>query len=183
MLQEIVDRCVYERDEWLKLAPTGDEEFKRHCFAGVAKQCMNLENYLFQMTNKKQAMQAVADETDRYIGLCSTKMQIELRDTVKENREASSFLPICACCDKYNPDKRHFCGRCMTALYCDVDCQKTHWPVHKLQCGQPACAACGKIPEKPMKCGRCMQVTYCDKAHQKYDWCSHKKECKAKAKA
>ena len=27
LLQEIVDRCVYERDEWLKLAPTGDEEF------------------------------------------------------------------------------------------------------------------------------------------------------------
>ena len=26
------------------------------------------------------------------------------------------------------------CGKCMTALYCNRECQKKHWPVHKHRC-------------------------------------------------
>lgn len=26
------------------------------------------------------------------------------------------------------------CGRCKQAFYCDVECQKEDWPMHKLEC-------------------------------------------------
>lgn len=28
------------------------------------------------------------------------------------------------------------CGRCRTVLYCSTECQKKHWPIHKLTCNK-----------------------------------------------
>ena len=181
LLEEIVQRCLTEKDAWLALSQTDNEQFAHHCFAGAAKQCINLEQYCFLKGGEKDAVKAAEDETDRLIGLTGSYKK-ELLDSLQHNREGRSCLPCCACCGKYNPQKRLMCAKCNIAVYCGVDCQKEHWKVHREQCGrQTACAWCGKIPEKPMKCGRCMGVTYCDQAHQKWHWkFSHKKECKAK---
>jgi len=41
-------------------------------------------------------------------------------------------------CQKSPASKR--CSRCMSAIYCDADCAKEHWPVHKRQCSMMAMA-------------------------------------------
>ena len=173
LLQEILERSRFERDAWLRMSPPE--------YAGAAKQCLNIEAHLFQLGYDKHAIKAAQDETDRYIGLSAPNWQEQL-DTYREvGREAMSKLPSCACCGKYMPKNRMFCGQCNVVVYCGQQCQKQHWEVHKLMCGLSGCGYCGKIPEKPMKCGKCMQVTYCDKECQTRDWKQgHKKKCKAK---
>ncbi|XP_046448552.1 uncharacterized protein LOC124197216 [Daphnia pulex] len=39
----------------------------------------------------------------------------------------------CAACKKI-PDKLKFCSRCRSTVYCGVECQHSHWPMHKLIC-------------------------------------------------
>jgi len=39
----------------------------------------------------------------------------------------------CLCCLK-QVDGSKKCGRCRTASYCSVECQKQHWKVHKNNC-------------------------------------------------
>lgn len=31
-------------------------------------------------------------------------------------------------------EKFRYCGKCRAAVYCSADCQKTHWPDHRLSC-------------------------------------------------
>jgi hypothetical protein len=164
LLNAIMERCKVERDGWLNIKPEPE-------YAGAAKQCINIENYLFRLGCDKDGMKAAQEETDRYIELSRPywKPQLELYRDV--NREARKILPSCACCDKVIIGKRLFCGQCKIAVYCGTDCQKQHWSeVHREQCGKPGCALCGKIPEKPMKCGRCLQVVYCQKECQIRHW-------------
>lgn len=174
LLREILKRGRFERDEWLAMSPPE--------YAGAAKQCLNIEGHLFHLGYDKHVIKAAQEETDRFIDLSAPNWKEQLGDHRARNREAMSKLPSCACCGKFIPGKRQFCGQCKVVVYCGVDCQKEHWgKVHRDQCGLPGCGFCGRIPEKPMKCGKCLQVTYCDKECQTRDWkFSHKKECKAK---
>lgn len=181
LLDQIVERVIFERDAWLRMSPPDNEQFAHHCLCSAAKQSMNLEQYCFLKGCDKDAVKAVEDETDRLIGL-SGSYKDQLLKALQHNRFARSMLPCCAWCFKHIPDKRMLCGKCHIAVYCGVDCQKEHWNEHRKQCGQAACAACGKIPEKPKKCGQCMVESYCDKAHQTWHWKNgHKEKCKANA--
>jgi hypothetical protein len=175
LLEELLQRAYFERDGWLRMSPPE--------YAGAAKQLINIEGHLFMSGHDKHTVKAAEYKTDELIGMSAITWHADLREVRDHNRDARSMLPCCACCGKYNPHKRLFCGKCNVAVYCGVDCQKQHWEVHKLQCGKPACAACGKIPENPipMICGRCRAVTYCHKAHQTWHWhYAHKQECKKK---
>ena len=40
----------------------------------------------------------------------------------------------CGHCGK--PDAQKKCGRCHSAPYCSVECQRAHWPTHKLSCSK-----------------------------------------------
>ena len=40
----------------------------------------------------------------------------------------------CVTCDEPSPSKR--CARCKETQYCDRECQRLHWPFHKLVCKQ-----------------------------------------------
>jgi hypothetical protein len=42
----------------------------------------------------------------------------------------------CNQCGKKRPDLKQ-CSRCIKAWYCDRDCQKNHYPSHKLNCVAP----------------------------------------------
>lgn len=50
----------------------------------------------------------------------------------------------CAGCGKLQEAKMKLCARCKRAPYCSSQCQRAHWPVHKLECARrPAAAAAG----------------------------------------
>ncbi|KAK7048517.1 hypothetical protein R3P38DRAFT_2869868 [Favolaschia claudopus] len=42
--------------------------------------------------------------------------------------------PDCRDFSKANRESLLKCGRCKTATYCDKDCQRAHWPIHKQFC-------------------------------------------------
>ena len=43
---------------------------------------------------------------------------------------------ICNTCGEENPTKK--CSRCKSVQYCDKECQKLHWLIHKKNCGSKA---------------------------------------------
>mmetsp|Transcript_28573 Transcript_28573/g.50775 ORF Transcript_28573/g.50775 Transcript_28573/m.50775 type:complete len:394 (-) Transcript_28573:2144-3325(-) len=42
---------------------------------------------------------------------------------------------ICAACNTLSP--KFLCTKCRKVSYCNVDCQKAHWPTHKKTCRKP----------------------------------------------
>lgn len=43
---------------------------------------------------------------------------------------------ICGTCTETNATKK--CSKCKTMQYCDRECQRIHWFVHKKECGREA---------------------------------------------
>lgn len=43
-----------------------------------------------------------------------------------------SDIPVCATCGEEKVSKK--CSQCKSVQYCDRDCQKYHWFVHKKYC-------------------------------------------------
>lgn len=50
------------------------------------------------------------------------------------SRAAAAAAFTCASCSRSGPNVSALCARCQTTRYCNRDCQKTHWKVHKVQC-------------------------------------------------
>ena len=44
-------------------------------------------------------------------------------------------LELCCYCTAQKSNMK-VCGRCKAVSYCSVECQRTHWPVHKLSCSK-----------------------------------------------
>ena len=76
----------------------------------------------------------------------------------------------CAVCAKQNVNKR--CGKCQSVYYCDIDCQRKHWPEHRGECGGDAesavCAICldeiqdgETLPCKHVFCAECVGQWRC----------------------
>ena len=42
-------------------------------------------------------------------------------------------MDCCALCQKCSPNLKR-CGRCQSIVYCNVECQRAHWPQHKTNC-------------------------------------------------
>ena len=113
----------------------------------------------------------------------------------------------CAHCGK--PGAVKGCSACKTTRYCDEDCQRAHWPLHKGPCKetQRAAARAAAAPPPPppagpfvldlhcghcsaevkgydsTKCGACNRVAYCRPACQKAHWAVHKEACGAATRA
>ncbi|XP_046633289.1 uncharacterized protein LOC124312836 isoform X2 [Daphnia pulicaria] len=51
----------------------------------------------------------------------------------KSIKEEPADEKCCAACKKI-PEKLKFCSRCRSTVYCSVECQHSHWPMHKLIC-------------------------------------------------
>lgn len=58
-------------------------------------------------------------------------------ESAKVMRAAFRIYPQCAQCSRIFSDavaERKVCAGCQVPFYCNVDCQKAHWPVHKPKC-------------------------------------------------
>lgn len=56
-------------------------------------------------------------------------------DTVRHIREGvHASVRKCVSCGTVPKDVK-VCGKCREARYCNQDCQRAHWPLHKVHCG------------------------------------------------
>lgn len=69
------------------------------------------------------SIKAVCSERCRNVVLEKETTEIEVRFA-------------CWFCKKLSETKLKKCGKCHLALYCDQECQKKHWPIHKMACGK-----------------------------------------------
>ena len=77
-----------------------------------------------------------------------------------------NFVPVydkwCLYCDKKDVKMR--CQGCSAVFFCDKECQKKAWPIHKKHCGRKLfaiCIACGNPNcETLFSCDSC-PVKYC----------------------
>ena len=53
----------------------------------------------------------------------------------------------CAGCEKVGQTKFKQCAVCKSVLYCSEECQRVHWPVHKLNCS-------ASVAQRPPGCKR-----------------------------
>ena len=127
-----------------------------------------------------------------------------------EGKRAPRENMSCAHCGK--PGAVKGCSACKTTRYCDEDCQRAHWALHKGPCKETkraaalASAAPPPPPQPPAgpfvldlhcghcgaelaydvgnkRCGACNRVGYCGKACQKAHWAVHKEACGAATRA
>ena len=102
-----------------------------------------------------------------------------------QNSKMYNFVPTydpwCLACDKEGCKKK--CGECKSVYFCNKQCQKKAWHVHKKHCGNDLfkhCIQCGKIPNTKVtgyfKCPKC-PIKICSencksviyKTHQEFD--------------
>jgi hypothetical protein len=122
--------------------------------------------------------------------LIATKCMEKMVSTVasvmgKEVFSISKASTHCHNCHRMNfggESERLDCSRCNTASYCNTECQKAHWPIHKKACKIITCQRCEKLETTKWfsKCARCQQVFYCGRDCQKDDWPNHKSNCEKK---
>jgi hypothetical protein len=128
-----------------------------------------------------------SDKCNLIASKCMEKMLSTL-DSVTGEANYSSLSEAstqCANCLKFNfgrESERLDCSRCNTACYCNAECQKAHWPIHKKACKIITCQRCEKLETMKLfsMCARCQQIFYCGRDCQVADWPNHKKDCKKK---
>jgi hypothetical protein len=83
-----------------------------------------------------------------------------------------NFVPTydkyCLFCDSKTATKR--CSGCYHVYFCNAECQKKAWPIHKQHCKRSMfinCASCAKLLTEKIKCDGCP-----------VNWCSE--QCKAR---
>lgn len=52
----------------------------------------------------------------------------------RRNEECARAVDVCFACSKLSAVRLWHCSRCGVAAYCDADCQKRHWPTHRITC-------------------------------------------------
>ena len=86
---------------------------------------------------------------------------------MEKEKKALNFTPTydnrCLTCDKKGVKLR--CGKCKVIYFCNEECQKEAWTVHKKHCGRDlfcVCIYCGKSVDQDnsLKCARCY-VRFC----------------------
>lgn len=71
-----------------------------------------------------------------------------LRNAINGQRGFMDELTFCSTCGNEKPDKK--CSKCKAVQYCDRECQRLHWFMHKKNCARPisntGASAVGKAP-------------------------------------
>lgn len=56
-------------------------------------------------------------------------------------------IPTCSSCGEEKPAKK--CSKCKIVQYCDRNCQRLHWPIHKKECARLAQGGTSELQSKP----------------------------------
>ena len=69
-----------------------------------------------------------------------------LEAAARSRSTAATGAGTCAACGGSSPSGARLktCARCQSVKYCSVDCQRTHWSVHKASCAAAAAARSGE---------------------------------------
>ena len=121
--------------------------------------------------------------------------------TLRVHNQIHSHTHTYSLCVIVGDDMMPCCGRCKSAFYCNISCQKAAWQSHKPTClekrkccregtcQQPppppssidminVCAACDKPLTFVKRCALCLDVMYCDRNCQFVHYNSgHRLEC------
>lgn len=97
-------------------------------------------------------------------------------EPTKENRDRAfadikvfNFVPTydhwCLFCGKKDVSKQ--CSRCRHVYFCDQECQRKSWAIHRKHCGRNVfcrCATCGSDGNLSVACSDGCRVVWCSEA-------------------
>lgn len=102
----------------------------------------------------------------------SDKSDSSMKKRLLEHTKIYNFAPTydrwCITCGAKNVSKR--CSQCRSVFFCNVECQRKAWRIHKHHCQRclfRRCLTCGEAVTVALVCEKCP-----------VQWCSE--ECKAK---
>lgn len=58
-----------------------------------------------------------------------------LKQAINGQRGFQDLASFCSTCGDEKPDKK--CSKCKEVQYCDRECQRLHWFIHKKECARP----------------------------------------------
>ncbi|XP_055606813.1 ankyrin repeat and MYND domain-containing protein 2 [Uranotaenia lowii] len=114
----------------LKLGKDGSLEYIegtiRECVREFPfRECTIFRQVVGQLANKENAASA---------------LEI-LKSAINGQRGFQDTFSYCSSCGEEKPDKK--CSKCKEVQYCDRECQRLHWFMHKKVCARPSSAAVG----------------------------------------
>ncbi len=141
--------------EWIKLARntlTNDEETRHGALeefvSGMEKMYGKpLDFSCLETAENDPALRAEITRQQRAIlsavaqGKSVKNVELDMGSEISRKaarilKEFMGYKPTfrCSCCAKKGAIK--VCARCRDVLYCDTECQRAHWGLHKLVCKQ-----------------------------------------------
>lgn len=131
-------------------------------------------SYLFAQLHKPEHLRKCYLTNNNFAYKYDTNSDYE--DEIKIENFVPTYDKWCLNCGA--KDAKGRCSKCKSVYFCNADCQKKCWPVHKKHCGRNLfilCINCGK--ENPsLKCADC-PVRFCSQScmdkilapHKEYD--------------
>jgi len=106
----------------------GGKVYPRNVFLNLYKKSRS-DIVKLDFQGKKNAKELIASRKQRTIRIDFNK-SVETKSTAQNVSTKNSVK--CSFCEK--SDAKSICSRCKSVWYCNVDCQKSHWKVHKTKC-------------------------------------------------
>lgn len=76
----------------------------------------------------QQVVRQLADKENQL-----TALEI-IKQAINGQRGFQDIHVLCSTCGDEKPDKK--CSKCKQVQYCDRECQRLHWPIHKKECAR-----------------------------------------------
>lgn len=72
-----------------------------------------------------------------------------IKAAINGQRGFQDTISLCSSCGEEKPDKK--CSKCKEVQYCDRECQRLHWFMHKKVCARPSSTTAAGGPTKDAK--------------------------------